>query len=111
MPTILSGCAEHGVRYIYPEIFYLHAALLPERCALSDHRQYLGSKEFAYGFSPVALEILVHCPPFLSVTHERSKTVDAVDEFSVGHGDEQRKHHAEMQRQERAHRRRRAQKQ
>ena len=38
------------------------------------------------------------------VTHQRDETIDAVYELAVGHGDEQREHHAEMQRQQRAHR-------
>src|SRR5450631_3134611 len=33
-------------------------------------------------------------PPLPRVTHQGNKTVDAVHELSVGHGDEQRKHQA-----------------
>ena len=52
-----------------------------------------------------------HHPPFPRIAHQRHVAINAVHEFAIGHGDEQRKHHAEMQRQQRAHRRRRAQKQ
>src|ERR1700722_16703060 len=45
-----------------------------------------------------------HPLPFPRIAHQRDKAIDAVHEFAVGHGDEQRKHHAEMQRQWRSHR-------
>ncbi len=43
-------------------------------------------------------------PPLPRIAHQRGVAVDAVHELAVGHGDEQRKHHAEMQRQQRPHR-------
>ena len=39
------------------------------------------------------------------IAHQRGKSIDAMQELAVGHRHEQRKHHAEMQRQQRAHRR------
>ena len=39
----------------------------------------------------------MHHLPLPRVTHQRNVTIDAVDELAVGHGDEQREHHAEMQ--------------
>src|SRR5438876_9096984 len=41
--------------------------------------------------------------PLLRIAHQRHKPIDAVDEFSVGHGEEQREDDAEMQREQRAH--------
>src|ERR1700676_1569363 len=39
-----------------------------------------------------------HHPSLPGVAHQRDKAVETVHELAVGHGDEQRKHHAEMQR-------------
>src|SRR3977135_4020832 len=39
-----------------------------------------------------------HRPPLPRVAHQSYEAIDAMHEFSVGHGDEQREHHAEMQR-------------
>ena len=36
----------------------------------------------------------------LRVAHQRDEAIDAVHELAVGHGDEQREHHAEMQREQ-----------
>src|ERR1700761_6524886 len=40
-----------------------------------------------------------HHLPLAGVAHQGDVAVDAVDELAVGQGDEQREHHAEMQRQ------------
>jgi hypothetical protein len=40
-----------------------------------------------------------HHPPLPRIAHQRDKAIEAVHKFAVGHGDEQREHHAEMQRQ------------
>src|ERR1700730_551983 len=45
-----------------------------------------------------------HLLPLPRIAHQRDVAIDAVHELAVGHGDEQGKHHAEMQRQQRPHR-------
>src|SRR5580692_8458602 len=45
-----------------------------------------------------------HHPSLPGITHERDITIEAVDELAVRHRDEQREHHAEMQRQQGSHR-------
>ena len=49
-------------------------------------------------------------PPYLAgLNKEQREAVEAVDELAVGHGQEQAEHDAEMDRQQRSHRRRVAQ--
>jgi hypothetical protein len=45
------------------------------------------------------LDRMPHHPPLPRVAHQRDVAVDAVHELAIGQRDEQRKHHAEMQRQ------------
>ena len=49
---------------------------------------------------PVRHRLALHRVPY-----QRHEPIDPVHELAVGHGDEQREHHAEMQREQRPHRR------
>ena len=53
----------------------------------------------------------MHHLPLPRIAYQRNVPIDAVDELAIRHRDEQREHHAEMQRQQRAHRSRIAQQQ
>src|ERR1700758_5558393 len=44
--------------------------------------------------------------PFPRIAHQGDKAIDAMHELAVGHRDKEREHDAQMQRQQRSHRRR-----
>src|SRR6202035_5668238 len=77
------------------------------RGALATKQSISPSKERMDCFAALAMTTLddvPHHPPLPRVTDQRDIAVDAVHELAIGQGDEQRKHHAEMQRQQRPHR-------
>src|SRR5258705_13379061 len=49
------------------------------------------------------LDSVPHHTPLPRIAHQCGVAIDTVHELAIGHGDEQRKHYAQMQRQQRPH--------
>src|SRR5882762_4255123 len=70
--------------------------------SVSDEAIHLSARSFWIASLALAMTMLdgmPRHPPLPRITHQRDEAIDAVHEFAVGHGDEQREHQAEMQRQ------------
>src|SRR5260370_38537813 len=80
--------------------------VIPGRCEASNPESR--DSGFALSRAPEMTPVLFlravpHHTPLPRIAHQRGVAIDAVHELAVGHGDEQRKYHAEMQRQQRSH--------